>query len=558
MVADAPYVFISYRRSDSPDITGRIYDRLVTAYGRERVFKDVHSLPLGEDFLEHLGRLIGQCGVLIAVIGKGWLDARNMQNQRRLDDPSDVVRMEIEQALGRGVPVIPLLVRGAAMPNADDLPESLRPLVRRTGQLVRADPDFHNDMDRLIRRLPGPAPSEPLTPGEPGVGPRVAGHAPVPDGCAGRIDRSRYLDAQELSAESLAMRCGCSAREVQQWAQYGAGSESLSPPGLHDRICQALSVSRDFFDAPELLSAFVREEWRRLETTAPAFHRLVERKAGLSGDDAFQAMCVDIEYEHGAGLMASVADELPDTVRDARELEAVERFYGAMVLLVLDPEHQLSVNVDGAHPVELHRGMADLPDDWKYRFVIHYLHSRTIGPMIIELEDGELRPSTNAHELPEVLSALEDERGTCERFVEELAEKMIPGEFEKYRSRSGRYTSADAFETLRRRLDSRLGQHMRSRHHTFGIASTSVPEARAERIKSDYLPSLRVARMIDDSTRGLFRCEEVGIASFLVQTAEAFEACRSRVQHTLQIERRSAGPVVFAIAGEVHDRDVGA
>ena len=79
IVSDALHVVISYRRSDSPDTTGRIYDRLVDAYGCEHVFKDVDSIPFEVDFREHLGLMVGQCGVLIATIGDGWLNARNDQ-----------------------------------------------------------------------------------------------------------------------------------------------------------------------------------------------------------------------------------------------------------------------------------------------------------------------------------------------------------------------------------------------------------------------------------------------------------------------------------------------
>jgi len=135
----------------------------------------------------------------------------------------------------------------------------------------------------------------------------------------------------------------------------------------------------------------------------------------------------------------------------------------------------------------------------------------------------------------------------------------MPAEFDKYRSQSGRYASTGAFETLRKTLNARIYQNRLSRQHQFGIASTSVPPERAERIKTDYLPNLRVARMIDGTTKGLFRCEEIGIASFLIQTAEAFEACRSRVRHTLPVERgasllEGAGPVVLEVAGDLYNQ----
>ena len=145
-------VFISYRRQDSADVTGRIYDRLVQHFGRERVFKDVDSIPLGVDFREHLASVVGRCDLVVAVIGPQWLQVQGASG-RRLDDGGDFVRIEIESALARNIPVVPVLVGGAAMPAAEDLPPSLAALSFRNGLAVRPDPDFHRDMDRLIAGL---------------------------------------------------------------------------------------------------------------------------------------------------------------------------------------------------------------------------------------------------------------------------------------------------------------------------------------------------------------------------------------------------------------------
>jgi hypothetical protein len=152
-VVELGHVFISYRRSDSADIAGRIYDRLIGRFGKGPVFKDVDSIPLGLDFKEYLDKKVGECSVLLAIIGDRWLDANDAFGNKRLEDPSDFVRIEIESALERGIPVIPLLVRDAKMPLEESLPSSLQKLVFRNGIPIRADPDFHRDMDRLITAL---------------------------------------------------------------------------------------------------------------------------------------------------------------------------------------------------------------------------------------------------------------------------------------------------------------------------------------------------------------------------------------------------------------------
>lgn len=146
-------IFISYRRSDSNDVVGRIYDRLQEYFGQDIVFKDVNSIPYGDDFRTHLVQTIGRCQVLVVVIGPTWL--QTLQERLTKKGQQDWVRAEIETALNKeiAIPVIPLLVGGAYMPNENDLPESLKPLVHRNVAQARPDPDFHTDLDRLIRRL---------------------------------------------------------------------------------------------------------------------------------------------------------------------------------------------------------------------------------------------------------------------------------------------------------------------------------------------------------------------------------------------------------------------
>jgi hypothetical protein len=151
--AGSSHIFVSYRRSDSADIAGRIYDRLIGKFGKGPIFKDVDSIPLGLDFKEYLDMKVGECDVFLAIIGDEWVNASDSKGNHRLDDPTDFVRIEIESALERKIPVIPLLVRDAHMPREDDLPSSLRKLVYRNGTPIRSDPDFHRDMDRLIAAL---------------------------------------------------------------------------------------------------------------------------------------------------------------------------------------------------------------------------------------------------------------------------------------------------------------------------------------------------------------------------------------------------------------------
>lgn len=146
-------ILISYRREDSADVTGRIYDRLIQQFGREGVFKDVDSIPIGVDFRRYLDEQVAKCDVFLAVIGRNWMKAKGRKGKSRLEEPGDFVRIEVESALKRDIPIVPVLVGGASTPPADRLPASIQDLSYRNGIAVRPDPDFHRDMDRLIEYL---------------------------------------------------------------------------------------------------------------------------------------------------------------------------------------------------------------------------------------------------------------------------------------------------------------------------------------------------------------------------------------------------------------------
>ena len=140
-----PEIFVSYRRTDAPGHAGRLYDRLVGVFGEENVFKDVDSLEPGADFVEVIENTIAHCDALIAVIGPGWLS-------QRLDDPLDWVRLEVGNALERGIRVIPVLVQGAAMPLDADLPDNLKALTRKHGETLN-ESTWSVQVSQLVNRL---------------------------------------------------------------------------------------------------------------------------------------------------------------------------------------------------------------------------------------------------------------------------------------------------------------------------------------------------------------------------------------------------------------------
>lgn len=147
-------IFISYRREDGAYPAGWLFDRLVDQFGVGQVFKDVDSIELGDNFAEEIQGAVKQCSVLLAVIGPRWLVVTGRDGRRRLDDPDDFVRLEIEEALIRNIPVIPILVDGTRMPSRTELPSTLQNLTFRNA-LELSPGRFGADFDRLMSALAG-------------------------------------------------------------------------------------------------------------------------------------------------------------------------------------------------------------------------------------------------------------------------------------------------------------------------------------------------------------------------------------------------------------------
>jgi hypothetical protein len=152
MAKDIEGIFISYRRDESAGYAGRIAERFIEHFGEDRVFRDVDSVEAGLDFEEAIKSAVDSSGVLIAVIGKNWLTATDAAGRKRLENPDDYLRMEIATALQRNTRVIPLLVQGAAMPSAEQLPEDLASLTHRNAFELH-DSSWNEELRRLITTL---------------------------------------------------------------------------------------------------------------------------------------------------------------------------------------------------------------------------------------------------------------------------------------------------------------------------------------------------------------------------------------------------------------------
>ena len=104
-----PKIVIFYRRADSDAITDRILDRLIAHYGREAIFRDIDDIPPGVDFRQHIDQTLVKTNVLLAIVGPNWLGITN-DGRHRINEETDSVRVEIETALRRRMPLIPILI----------------------------------------------------------------------------------------------------------------------------------------------------------------------------------------------------------------------------------------------------------------------------------------------------------------------------------------------------------------------------------------------------------------------------------------------------------------
>ena len=145
-------IFINYRRGDDPGFTQALLGHLERSFSPDQLFIDVDGIEPGLDFTHVVADQVAKCDVVLAVIGKGWIDARDEKNARRLDNPGDFVRIEIASALEQNKRVIPVLVGNASMPHSDELPDAIKPLALRQAMRLTND-RFRADAEGLIKAL---------------------------------------------------------------------------------------------------------------------------------------------------------------------------------------------------------------------------------------------------------------------------------------------------------------------------------------------------------------------------------------------------------------------
>lgn len=147
-------IFISYRRSQTAHVAGRLADRLRQHFGRDNVFVDIDSIPPGSEFLSLLEDSVASSAAVVVLIGPNWATLPGPDGRPRILEPTDVIATEIATALERGVPMIPVTVDGARMPTPSELPPRVRGIARRHAIPIDAE-SFNHQADRLVQHLEG-------------------------------------------------------------------------------------------------------------------------------------------------------------------------------------------------------------------------------------------------------------------------------------------------------------------------------------------------------------------------------------------------------------------
>jgi TIR domain len=222
-------IFISYRRDDSAPYAGRISDRLIAHFGAGQVFMDIDHIAPGEDFIEVIERTVGACKTTIVLIGRNWLDSRDAEGRRRLDDPEDFVRLEVAASLVQTVRVVPVLVGGATMPGARDLPEAIAPLARRHAIEV-SDARFHSDCDRLIEALSKKPPARAAQTDEPKSGTTQVAEPQVSETATGPVQARTPVDRPTSASARGWTIAAVASLGVVTWAFFGLRNTDTASP----------------------------------------------------------------------------------------------------------------------------------------------------------------------------------------------------------------------------------------------------------------------------------------------------------------------------------------
>ncbi|MEQ1685755.1 MAG: toll/interleukin-1 receptor domain-containing protein [Burkholderiaceae bacterium] len=219
-------IFINYRRGETAGEAMALFNQLAAALGKDSVFMDVANLDLGRDFREALNERLASCDLMLAIVGRGWVEGKSASGRCRLEEPNDYVRLEIAAALKRNIPVLPVLVQGARMPSAEELPEDLANFAFRNAFELSHN-RWDSDVREMLKRL-GLGDGRPAEGGAERAGPAPKALAGVLWPVAGAVTGSMEPTALKRRLAAVAALLVAVALAAGGWLYFRAAVEEAS------------------------------------------------------------------------------------------------------------------------------------------------------------------------------------------------------------------------------------------------------------------------------------------------------------------------------------------
>lgn len=326
----------------------------------------------------------------------------------------------------------------------------------------------------------------------------------------------------------LAQLAGLSEKTIQRWVKNDA-KDKVSETS-HKKICTALEVQEYFFNTQDdPLTSLLKEQWTALSTVLPDGLLFAGFDSGLTnnaGDDVFNGLCQDLREHHGSSRLTPGLQHIVPKIQTIEQLDAIERFFGLAILLLVDPQHRVRINVDASTPVKV----IGVESDWSLHMLINCqlsIDDRSVE-FSFDANTRTVESPQNAHRIAKPVSAEQDDDEVCLGNATRLAKKIRPGEVASL-EHSSQAKQKKAFA----RIDASILQTNNARNHVYAVASNDIPTRVSETLKSRFLPALRVFQLQEDDICDVFYCDEVNVEALICESLASFAQRRAEFEPEL-------------------------
>ena len=343
----------------------------------------------------------------------------------------------------------------------------------------------------------------------------------------GDVDRAQYLIYCNRTHKELAKEVDCSTKTIQRWCDR-------EPVQKHRDICKALDVHEDFFESLDEFIKAYEIAWGELQNACPTFFVRLRQLAELDDEaetcEVLQKILDDFNGDHrGALILQPALSELDTLITTEEQLNAIEKFVGFLFLALVDPDHQLVVNVDSSKLLRL----GGVTREYVARMLVHLAHAKRMGPIEIPLNNGEIVDSPYTA----TFHATEAAEKTDEEGVEEFVSGLRSGVNLKEYALSLSPTAANQQKTLvgtstnvYKGLDAEIKQHNFTKKSRLAIAHQSTSDTLANTIKM-RLPNLRVFKYDRGTCRNFLKCGEHEVDALVRVSSDHIQQRRKQLSN---------------------------